>query len=83
MIYAVIMILLHHVMLINFLRSWMIFLVVFEFIYLLCSKAEVHSDFRSLFAMISRQFGCDVKTGRSDNGTKFFCMQENFNKMGG
>lgn len=42
--------------------------------YLLPDKSSVSVNLRNFLSMIERQFSKKVKTVRSDNGTKFLCM---------
>lgn len=49
----------------------------FTWVFLLQSKREVGVVLKDFFSMICNQFGCSVKTIRSDNGTEFFNSQMN------
>jgi len=39
-------------------------------------KKEVSHTMKMFFSMVERQFGTQVKIVRSDNGTKFTCMEQ-------
>lgn len=51
-------------------------------LYLLPNKTEVSARLREFLALVKRQFNCDVKTLRSDNGTEFMCLTKFFREQG-
>jgi hypothetical protein len=51
-------------------------------IYLLIDKTEVSKYLYQFLAMVERQFCTQVKIIRSDNGTEFTCMKQNFRDCG-
>ncbi|PNX93517.1 retrovirus-related Pol polyprotein from transposon TNT 1-94 [Trifolium pratense] len=51
-------------------------------IYLLIDKTEVSKHLYQFLAMVERQFSAQVKIIRSDNGTEFTCMKQNFRDCG-
>ncbi|XP_074324410.1 uncharacterized protein LOC141661325 [Apium graveolens] len=52
--------------------------IVDDFSYLLIDKLEVLESFMSFFALVDRQFGKNIKSVGSDNGTKFNCLKKYF-----
>jgi len=56
----------------------------FTWVSLLQSKKEVGVVLKSFFSMICNQFGCSIKTVRSENSTEFFNSQVNtlFSSLG-
>ncbi|CAA7062674.1 unnamed protein product [Microthlaspi erraticum] len=51
-------------------------------VYLLHSKAQVGQLLRQFLAMVDRQFSKKVKVVRSDNGTEFTCLSNEFREAG-
>lgn len=51
-------------------------------LYLLPDKLEVSDRLQEFVALVKRQFNCDIKTLRSDNGTEFMCLSKFFRKEG-
>lgn len=51
-------------------------------LYLLPNKHDVARHLRSFIALVERQFGKQVKTIRSDNGTEFLCLTDYFQEHG-
>lgn len=51
-------------------------------LYLLPDKTEVSARLQEFIALVKRQFNCNIKTIRSDNGTEFMCLTKYFRKEG-
>lgn len=45
-------------------------------------KSEVSAVLRDFVSMTERQFGAEIKTVRSDNGTEFMCLRNYFLQKG-